>query len=828
MTTSAGIAPGTNSFSVSPGERGRFSSRGTTSDSTGGVLSPPDDDSTSSQDSGSSEGSAFHSVLHQFYSSQKDAGSDSTSDTAGGDGKNSDDASGSSVAVATLPLIHAGTQFRSTVSTLRTLISSSSATSVSGTSVSGTSVQTLAGKNPKRANTTASDTGKRLPAETATAAAAPLPASTFTATVLSTPTPPPEDKQSIETPDATATTPAADVQKNFEKPLTQDGTAVRDTVSFLRTPGSSTSGTGVQAVADTNQQLSSAATGTTVTPLPATAVSAPSGPIPAASGDSSKVLSPKDGSSSDAALVVPAKDNQTGNERTAARTALPAAEIPSQDRPAIQPRTQKETSPSTAAKPLEQDTTVDAKAPSVQRDAIRVAEKDVPQVVPSGTVNVETVSGTNNRPVLAHARTRSAVAPTEVSSIRTGDESTTTQGSTIPTNSPTASAESSPVDESNFSSVLNQVVSQPDATDAAQSPDSGEIRQTLDPPVVNPVALPPPRIAKTRGTSIPSFASPTTQSEPPPATDANGTRGMAAPVEQVDAAALAGSVSGTKPSESSQARMNVALPPIETSTNSTGAATSGELAFAARLTPVENNSENAAAPDGAESKTRTPEKPTGESDQVSTDAATATDRTHAGPVSDPLVKADVNLSAQPAAAPGRPETTATTTTSRSEAAPAQSNSSPAARMEQVIEAPAAPQTSGRDITVRVPDSTERGTDVRFLERGGEVHVSVRTSDTEMAQTLRGGLGDLVGRMEHTGIRTEVWKPGQDATPSQSDSRQQSFEQRGEEKGDSRGSGSGKNPQGSDEREDRRQQAEKPGWVEELETSLAQTGSQVNQ
>ena len=139
-------------------------------------------------------------------------------------------------------------------------------------------------------------------------------------------------------------------------------------------------------------------------------------------------------------------------------------------------------------------------------------------------------------------------------------------------------------------------------------------------------------------------------------------------------------------------------------------------------------------------------------------------------------------------------------------------------MEQVIEPPAAPQTSTRDITVRVPDSTERGTDVRFLERAGEVHVSVRTSDPEMAQTLRGGLGDFVGRMEHTGIRAEVWRPGQDATASHSDSQhQQAFEQ----KGDSRGSGSGKNQPGSQEQEDRRRGAEKPGWVEELESSLAQ-------
>lgn len=137
-------------------------------------------------------------------------------------------------------------------------------------------------------------------------------------------------------------------------------------------------------------------------------------------------------------------------------------------------------------------------------------------------------------------------------------------------------------------------------------------------------------------------------------------------------------------------------------------------------------------------------------------------------------------------------------------------------MEHVIETPAPPQPSNRDITVRVPDATERGTDVRFVERGGEIRVTVRTSDTEMAQTLRGGLSEFVGRMEHTGIRAEVWRPGQDAPQSQADSQNQQFEQRG----NPRDSGSGKNQHGSQEREDSREQADKPRWVEEMETSLA--------
>ena len=88
--------------------------------------------------------------------------------------------------------------------------------------------------------------------------------------------------------------------------------------------------------------------------------------------------------------------------------------------------------------------------------------------------------------------------------------------------------------------------------------------------------------------------------------------------------------------------------------------------------------------------------------------------------------------------------------------PASSSSdlSVAARMDQVQEAPPAPSTSNHDITIRIPGAaSDQDTAVRFVERAGEVHVSVRTSDSEMAQTLRGGLSSLV-----TGSKTAAFAP----------------------------------------------------------------------
>src|ERR1035438_2541218 len=86
----------------------------------------------------------------------------------------------------------------------------------------------------------------------------------------------------------------------------------------------------------------------------------------------------------------------------------------------------------------------------------------------------------------------------------------------------------------------------------------------------------------------------------------------------------------------------------------------------------------------------------------------------------------------------------------------QANQPSPARVEAIAEPSAAQRSSSRDIMVRIPDATDRGTNVRFVERGTEVHVSVRTGDVELAQMLRGGLSELTGDLQRSGIRAEVW------------------------------------------------------------------------
>jgi hypothetical protein len=100
-----------------------------------------------------------------------------------------------------------------------------------------------------------------------------------------------------------------------------------------------------------------------------------------------------------------------------------------------------------------------------------------------------------------------------------------------------------------------------------------------------------------------------------------------------------------------------------------------------------------------------------------------------------------------------------------------------------------------------------------VDRGTEVHVSVRTGDVELAQMLRGGLSELTGQLHGNGIHAEVWRPGSD--PSQSDSQN-----------DSRDSAGRRNQSGAKREGQDQPNANKPRWVEELESSVTKPGAQA--
>jgi hypothetical protein len=239
----------------------------------------------------------------------------------------------------------------------------------------------------------------------------------------------------------------------------------------------------------------------------------------------------------------------------------------------------------------------------------------------------------------------------------------------------------------------------------------------------------------------------------------------------------------------------------------------GTLAFAARLSPpiVVPQTGDGAANNVLEMSSVRPQTPaqTGQTQMLTSDAVlplahTPGDKGESDAPGNRVVKTDFTPLPTQLTGSGEPATSA-----KSETRPA---FAPTVHAEPATDLPAAPSSSNRDITVRIPNATDRGTNVRFVERGSEVHVSVHTGDPELAQMLRSGLSDLTGRLQHNGIQAEVWRPGSNS--SQSDSQNQSAP-------DPRDSGGSRNQSGA-QRDGQDQPSEnKPRWVEALETSISE-------
>lgn len=214
-------------------------------------------------------------------------------------------------------------------------------------------------------------------------------------------------------------------------------------------------------------------------------------------------------------------------------------------------------------------------------------------------------------------------------------------------------------------------------------------------------------------------------------------------------------------------------PPVET-LRSVASAASPEspearpavLAFAARLTPLEAASKDiVAAPKAASLPGIEPVAPTG----GSADAGAARGElpraaapppipaVRVGPVASRETKPAEHPLPDPGAADTvistAPQTTETPATRREAATPvAEPHRTPAPEPE-----PAPPVSPARDIRLQVAGG-DRRVDVRLTERAGQVQVSVRTPDSQLAGALRDDLAALSARLEQSGFRAETWHP----------------------------------------------------------------------
>jgi hypothetical protein len=96
------------------------------------------------------------------------------------------------------------------------------------------------------------------------------------------------------------------------------------------------------------------------------------------------------------------------------------------------------------------------------------------------------------------------------------------------------------------------------------------------------------------------------------------------------------------------------------------------------------------------------------------------------------------------------------------ATPAGTGTRPAQLVEEPPEA-ARPAPMAHEIKLQLSGGDQR-VEVRMVERGGEVHVDVRTPDARLAGALREDLPALSARLEQSGFHAESWHTGLNASP----------------------------------------------------------------
>jgi hypothetical protein len=127
----------------------------------------------------------------------------------------------------------------------------------------------------------------------------------------------------------------------------------------------------------------------------------------------------------------------------------------------------------------------------------------------------------------------------------------------------------------------------------------------------------------------------------------------------------------------------------------------------------------------------------------------------------------------------------------------------------------------KELSLQVGNQNQERVEVRMVERGGELHVAVRTGNADLAHGLREGMADLVSRLQETGFRTDTWRPVHAAASVSAASGTQQSATEFRNQSDSHSNPGWSQQQSRDQHD--HQQSNRPSWVEELEGSLTPAG-----
>jgi hypothetical protein len=154
----------------------------------------------------------------------------------------------------------------------------------------------------------------------------------------------------------------------------------------------------------------------------------------------------------------------------------------------------------------------------------------------------------------------------------------------------------------------------------------------------------------------------------------------------------------------------------------------------------------------------------------------------------------------------------------SHSTPSQSNASQSTKSANDVETSPGPQPQpARQISLKLVGEDSAKVSVDLSERGGKVQIAVRSADPELARSLRTDLGDLVGRLESKGFKTEAWVPTTSrhtlaTAAEQSDSRNRPDYPRD--------TGSGTNQRQGRQGQNGSNQRQQARWMAQLEETIA--------
>ena len=156
----------------------------------------------------------------------------------------------------------------------------------------------------------------------------------------------------------------------------------------------------------------------------------------------------------------------------------------------------------------------------------------------------------------------------------------------------------------------------------------------------------------------------------------------------------------------------------------------------------------------------------------------------------------------------------------SQPAPTLAANAPAVSEIRTAEAPRT--TPVRQISIDLPGTDLSKVAIQLTEKNGDLRVSVRTADANLAGDLRLDLKDLVSNLKQEGFKVESWAPAAPVVETQTHSHDH-HESGNSEQQQNPGGGDTSQRDGSP-RDQRRQRQAYPTWITEFETHIDNTGT----